>query len=108
MMHILTWCIVFFPAPGYVRYDILSCYTSEGRMSNPHHDILYNQEYGYKMFYPNRASSVSPATAQFKEGVPPPLCDYPRQANMMLLRSAVNTGQQYDSSPALQIAINAQ
>ena len=68
----------------------------------------YNREYGHKMFYPNGPSRTSPATALYNLDNPPPLCDYPRYAKMELLRSAVNTGQRYDSSPALQVAIAAQ
>ena len=44
----------------------------------------------------------------FSADAPPPLCDFPQYASMMLLRSAVDTRQRYDSSAALIVALRAQ
>ena len=82
----LEYCV--YPVPCYVRYDILSCYTHDGRMTNPHHDSPPARGYGHKMFYPNGPSRLSLPSARFSEDVPLPLCDYPRYANMMLLRNS--------------------
>ena len=98
-----------YPLVGYIRYDILSCYDAKGRMSDPHNDTEHNPDLGHKMFYPHcPGATQSSATVLFGRDNPPPLCDYPRYAKMELLRSAVNTGQRYDSSTALYIALSAQ
>ena len=78
-------------------------------MTDPHHDTEHKRNMGHKLFYPHcPGAEREPVTNLFGEGKPPPLCDYPEYVRMDLLRSSVNTGQRYDSSPALHIALSSQ